>query len=164
VGDRCTRGIGLIGIALNVDQRAVNAVHKAFSKLPGKVYDKAVFDAAGRALAPIRKQARQNLDAMISKDPRNTGQLKKSIGIKKVKYKQNYTVYAAVGPRSGFKDQATGRNPMSYAHLVEYGTRHSAAKPFMTNAYNMQKEQVIKQYTNVLRKKLVRVLRESRVN
>jgi HK97 gp10 family phage protein len=74
----------------------------------------------------------------------NGGALKKSIGHKVRVYKR--AVVAIVGPRDGFRERigtvSRGKNkgkpiynnPSKYAHLVELGTRHSKAQPFLRPA------------------------------
>lgn len=93
----------------------------------------------------IREAASKISKAAKSKVPVETGLLKKSIGVKVVTYKSG-TIYAAIGPRSGFKRKvqrtmpSTGKkrevlsNPTKYAHLVEFGTSRFAKKPFMRPA------------------------------
>lgn len=53
----------------------------------------------------------------------------------------------AVGPAN----MGTKRNPARYAHLVEFGTVHSAAQPFMTPAWESTKQTALTEITNQLR-------------
>lgn len=98
--------------------------------------------------------------------PKETGLLRKSIASKVKTYKSG-SVVAIIGPRIGFKREVTlkrvfriingrtvffakpkpeylkmMRNPIPYAHLVEYGTSKTAAKPFMRPAWDQNKEQI----------------------
>jgi len=100
---------------LEINPLYLQKIESGFNKLPEKVFEKAVGKAANKAMRITVKAARRNV-------PVETGQLKKSIGIRIKKYRQSGIVFAAVGPRKGYKDATTGRNPANYAHLVEYGT------------------------------------------
>lgn len=74
------------------------------------------------------------------------GLLKKSIGSKVRTNRKTGDVYVVIGPRKGFKEN--GRNPEKYAHLVEYGTRHSKARPFLRPALKESKQQIIELIKN----------------
>ena len=74
-----------------------------------------------------------------------TGLLKKSIGIRR--FTKRGAIFAVVGPRHGFKQdvQRTApsgeivtvtSDPTKYAHLVEFGTKHSSPNPFLRPAYD----------------------------
>jgi HK97 gp10 family phage protein len=111
---------------------------------------------------PIRKSAKGF--AARSKD---TGLLEKSIGlsVKKVGGQKS----ARIGPRKGMRkevtrtDQRTGKtykeiaDPNNYSHLVEYGTAHSAAKPFIRPAIDESQGEVITAMAAGLDKHLTRV-------
>ena len=89
--------------------------------------------AVSKALTPIMKDAKRRC-------PADTKQLRKSIGkTVKVIGGAEKVVWGAVGPRRGFKipnPRWPGHflNPTSYAHFVEFGTRHAAARPFLRPA------------------------------
>lgn len=83
--------------------------------------------------------------AAKAKAPRETGLLKKSIG-GKVKIYPTGVGVAVVGPRVGFRKEVVRRrkkwfpvsvvaNPVKYAHLVELGTSHAGARPFLAPAF-----------------------------
>ncbi|WP_309387522.1 HK97-gp10 family putative phage morphogenesis protein [Cerasicoccus frondis] len=76
---------------------------------------------------------------------KRTGQLAKAIGVSKVKTYPGGAVFAAVGPRTGFKMIFEGKpvNPTQYAHLVEFGTAHSEAKPFLRPAFDLEQGRAI---------------------
>lgn len=78
------------------------------------------------ASTPVNKSAKRNVSV-------DTGALKRSIGKKVKTYRQSGTTAVIIGPRTGFNTEE-GRNPTKYAHLVELGTDHSAAKPFLRPA------------------------------
>lgn len=83
--------------------------------------------AIRQAAGEIRKLAKRYA-------PRETGLLKKSIKSKLVT--KRGTIIAVVGPARGMKDPDTKRDPANYAHLVEFGTQHSQAQPFLRPAFD----------------------------
>lgn len=100
--------------------------------LGGKVYKKVVAQASRKAFAPVMKTAKQLA-------PVESGLLKKSIGVKQKKYPRAGRIVTIVGPRMGhaeevYVDTPMGpmkrrRDPVKYAHLVEFGTRpHSTSQ------------------------------------
>lgn len=101
---------------------------------------KALRKACGAAGTIILKAAK----ARARKD---TGLLRKSLG-KKVKVYSSGVGVAVIGPRLGFRQTVKrgGRemtaNPVKYAHLVELGTRHSPAYPFLSSAIDATRAQV----------------------
>ncbi len=98
--------------------------------------NKVIRQAVSFSMTPVSKAAKTNLRPGHGFD---TGLLKKSIG-KKTKTYKGVTFIAVVGPRKGFKKEVevngtlVTRNPSKYAHLVEFGTRHSRAFPFLRPA------------------------------
>ena len=106
-----------------------------------------VSEAQRSSLRPVLKAAKQNLDSL---DANVTGELKKSLTIKKdAKAPKTKPTYK-VGPRS---DSPAVR----YAHLVEFGTdphnlpnggKHpgTSPKPFLTMAFETEGKTVIKKF------------------
>lgn len=95
----------------------------------------------------VNKGCKIILKAAKAKAPRETGLLKKSLGSKVKVYRNTGVVVGIVGPRKGFRQEVLrkkGRwfpamvisDPIRYAHLVELGTSHSQAKPFLGPAVN----------------------------
>lgn len=120
------------------------------SKLGDRVYKKVVGQASRKAFAPVVKTAK-------SLAPKETGLLKKSMGVKQKKYPRAGRIVTLVGPRTGFgttvttegpdgKPRETYRDPVKYGHLVEFGTAPhkvgdydhpgSAPQPFMRPAFD----------------------------
>lgn len=118
----------------------LEGVMEALSRVEKKIRKKAVRKAAGAAGTIILKSAK-------AKVRKATGLLRRSLG-KKVKVYGNGVSVAVVGPRVGFRQEVVrgGRkvlsNPVKYAHLVELGTSHSAAYPFLSAALTATREQV----------------------
>ncbi len=116
----------------------VKLLHK-FKQLPQKIQNK-------HARRGVAKAARRLVAAAKQKCPKQTGQLKKSLGYRPKTYKSG--PLAIVGPRTGFRIVVNGKphDPAKIAHLVEngHGGPHAApAHPFLrpamdeTSAANM---------------------------
>lgn len=132
---------------IQVSKTSIRNVRSALDALPKELLrssENAVLRAGAK---PIEKAAK-------SKAPVRDGTLKKSIGtnVKKV----NGISSARVGPRKGFKGKSLGyrRNkkgvmterfadPNKYSHLVEFGTSHSAARPFIRPAIDAASGEVV---------------------
>jgi HK97 gp10 family phage protein len=147
---------------MKIKLEGINQISQRLEALP-QALQKAAEKAVLRAGAvPIRKAAK--VHAKSSKD---SGLLGKSIGLE-VKKAKGITV-ARIGPRKGMRqkitrtDKRTGRkyeemaDPNNYSHLVEYGTSHSAAKPFIRPAIDSSKDQVVDAMAAGLDKHLTRV-------
>lgn len=123
-------------------------VKKLRDELPKRLQNKILKKAVNDGCKLIRKTARQKVAVG------ETGLLKKSIGTKIVVKRSTGRVIGIVGPRTGYKSKkvkgqrkkvrtitklgeefkAAGVDPVRYAHLVEKGTKHSAAKAFLRPA------------------------------
>ena len=99
--------------------------------------------------------------------PRRTGLLRKSLGRKIKTYRSTGTVVVMIGPRTGFKRvvRVKGRrtfqrnDPTHYAHLVERGTVHSRATPFLRPAFDQHKAAGEETVARVIREELAKALR-----
>src|SRR5262249_13600056 len=117
-----------------------------------KVRKKVLRKAINEASKIVLKAAKANV-------PRASGLLKKSLGRKVKVYRASGTVVAIIGPRTGFKQDVhrDGRkvavlaNPTKYAHLVERGTRHSPARPFMRPAFESTKPEVQSAMSSIIK-------------
>jgi HK97 gp10 family phage protein len=112
-------------------------VRKKLEDLPKNVVSKVVRRAVYAGATVIR-------DAARSKVPVDTGALKKSI-VAKANKKKGGEISASVGvARKKFSNgKMAGRSPRRYAHLVEFGTAHSAAEPFLRPAMDTRIDAVI---------------------
>jgi HK97 gp10 family phage protein len=97
-----------------------------------------------RALTSASSEPLKVAKQLVTKD---TGQLKKSLGKKTKTYRNSGTTVVIIGPRVGFMDASTGRNPVKYGHLVELGTKRARAKPFLRPALAQTKDSVIRNYS-----------------
>jgi HK97 gp10 family phage protein len=120
----------------------IQGLRTALNRLPVELQRATAAKALREGMKPVLKAARAN--AGKSKD---SGLLQKSLGLNVRKGKNGLT--ARVGPRSGFKKMVHRKgkgmelaNPVKYAHLVEYGTSHSAAKPFIRPAIDSSTEAI----------------------
>ncbi len=132
---------------MNVKITGMRELNRTLERLPKELIrssENAVLRAGAK---PIEKAAK----AKVTTD---TGLLKKAIGIR-VK-KVNGVNSARIGPRTGFKGKSLGKrkdkkgveterfqDPNKYSHLVEFGTSHSAAKPFIRPAIDTAQGQVV---------------------
>lgn len=123
-----------------------------------KILRKALTAATTPLMRTVRKLA-----------ARESGLLKKSIGRVVRTYRSSGTVIVVLGPRLGFRQEVSIRpdkvfresggrtikihrprpdqlrvirDPVKYAHLVEYGTKKRAAKPFLRPAWAAHKAQM----------------------
>lgn len=111
-------------------------IRDALRKLPKELQraaEKAVLRAGAQ---PIAKAAK-------ARAPKDSGLLKKSIGLRVATVKGETS--ARVGPRTGMKRQVTRKrpngktytemaDPNNYSHLVELGSSRAPAKPFIRPA------------------------------
>jgi len=116
--------------------RGFSQLEAALRKLPRELQNAAESAALRGGAAPIRKAAKGHLSK--SKD---SGLLSKSLGVTVKKTRRGQKT-ARVGPRSGFRQVVKRKgkakpelaDPVKYAHLVEYGTSKTQAKPFIRPA------------------------------
>jgi HK97 gp10 family phage protein len=117
----------------SVKVSGLQELRRALEKLPKELQRRSETTALREGMKPVLKSARAN--AGKAKD---TGLLQKSIGLNVRKGSKGVT--ARVGGRKGFKKTVTrkGRvelaDPVRYAHLVEYGTSNTSARPFIRPA------------------------------
>ena len=114
---------------------------KKLSDLQPLILSRVIRRATGAAMTPVVQSARKNLKKNKTFD---TGALSRSIGKKTKVYKRSGVVVTLVGPRRGFKDAKSGRNPTNYAHLIELGFRvvkrsRSSAGSFLREAKGFRK-------------------------
>ena len=116
--------------------------------------------------AVLRAGAKPITQAAKAKAPigkgKHKGLLKKSIGsnVKKVRGQTS----ARVGARTGWKVDEDGvkKDPSKYSHLVEFGTSHSAAQPFIRPAVESTQSQVVGAMVDGYDKYLGRVVKRIR--
>jgi HK97 gp10 family phage protein len=117
------------------------ATAKVFEQMPGAFQKRVLTTAARGGASVIRKAAQANLQANNSI---RTGLLLRAIALRVKAYK-NGVIWAGVGVDKGVSGRTdAGRNivPGNYLHLVEFGTRHSRATPFLRPAADQSKAAV----------------------
>ncbi len=134
-------------------------VLRMFKEAPDHAYA-AMRTAMSKATTPVAKRMREN-----AKEIEDTGAYARSIT--KVmragaKFKRNGVVLGVVGPRVDYREETTGpggavvvRQPDKYAHLVEYGTRHSRALLVQSRAFDTTKDQAINVFVSTVPKALI---------
>ncbi len=155
---------------------SLQGVLRTLAAIDKKAARKALRRAVTLAARLVREDAKARLSAQGAV---RTGLLRKSLGVKlKSNFPKGY-VYGVVGPRRGFKREIgqmieanairslerrgaridrkpVYADPVRYAHLVEYGTKHSQAKPFMRPALDENKTRVIDLMTSVIREAIAK--------
>jgi len=146
-------------------------VERAFTILPDRLARKAVVVAVRDAQKPIIKDARSRIARHAVRGEsgrmkRVRGQLAKSIGSRVKFYKNTGTVLAIIGPRRKYAGMIEGIKPTRYAHLVEFGTRRSRAKPFLRPALSAQagaaKAAFAKRFRKELDKEITKIRKRGR--
>jgi HK97 gp10 family phage protein len=115
--------------------RGAKELERALLALPDRVAKRHTFNALRAAARQIQKAARENLIAHGSAD---TGALVNAVKTSDRKRSKKGSAVVAVGiENKAYQAKRKGSsrpkkvNPKNYAHLVEFGSEHSAAKPFM---------------------------------
>lgn len=114
-----------------------------------------------------RKSFKAVLDHAQSLVPTETGLLKSSLGVKQKKYPQSGRIVTVIGPRKGYGANVVVnlsgqrisqfRDPVKYAHLVEFGASPhtitaggttythpgAPAQPFMRPAYDANESKTV---------------------
>lgn len=152
----------------------------ALLKLPIELAKIAEADALREGMKPVRAAAKR-----FSKATKDTGLLEKSIGLnvrrvrRKMQYTNRYT--ARVGAQGGHRKEVIRRvkgetkggitkvtfrkeiaDPSKYAHLVELGTSHSPAKPFIRPAVESSEDAIMAGMQKGYERGMVKVLRKVR--
>lgn len=123
----------VIGLSLRGHKKLVARLNR----LKAGVQRRIILRAVSAALTPINRAAK----AMA---PTATKLLKKSIGKRVVRVGRGRSpvIWGGVGARMDPKYSGPGPKawqvPWRYLHLVEFGTSHSAAKPFLRLAMDSQ--------------------------
>lgn len=120
-----TRNVG----SRNVGLEGLSEVNKALEKLPDKLQDRAIKNAMAAGARKIRDEAKRLV-------PVDDGTLREGIVVaRKVKKSRTRKGSVVVGIRGD------GR---FYAHMVEWGTSHSAPNPFMRPALDNASDEALK--------------------
>lgn len=121
----------------------VNEIMQALEGVKAGVTKRVLRKAVRAAAKPVIKDARENLK---SNQTMLTGQLRKSLGIGKVRTGRS-AVYAVVGPRKGFSwtdDSGHEHHPEFYGRLIEDGSAFMSPEPFMEEAHRSKEAEARK--------------------
>lgn len=108
-------------------------VLKVLDGLDKQVRKKIMGKAAFAAMVPVLKSAK----ARVLRNSDRTGMLALTLKRKKKSYGDGAITWVGIGPQQGvsIEHPIYGRvTPSNYAHLVEFGTVRTAAKPFLRPA------------------------------
>ena len=111
--------------------------------LPDKLQSRVVKKGIRAAGKPILKTAKARV-------PVETGALKKSLGTKLKTYRHSGNSVLIIGPRTDDRYTKGERKPHKYAHLVERGTKHIPAVPFMRFAFMSQQDTAKREFQKKL--------------
>lgn len=115
----------------------VEEMKKLLKQLPEKAAKRVLRNATRSAANVIKKEAAKRVVV-------RTGKLKKSLKVVESNYRDANGVRFRIGPTQ------------FYAHLVEFGTTHSQAKPFLRPAYDESKQKVVDQMAKMMAKGIER--------
>lgn len=117
----------MIDVELKID--GIDEFMRELNKLEQRMKHDHLMKAATKAARIFRKEA-------VKSAPKDSGDLKKSIQLKKLKRRGDNEASVIVGPTTGKKAKYSGR----HAHLLEFGTVKMRARPFMRPAFNKTKK------------------------
>jgi len=103
---------------------------KSLHVLPERIQQNVLVGAIRAGTKPILTEAK-------AKVPKRTGNLKKSLGVIRVKTRDKTKVIFTISPRKG------GKNDGWYAHMVEFGTSKDRPQPFLRPAFELKADETI---------------------
>lgn len=148
-------------MSLSITFQGADALREKLKGLTRAVEKRLVGRAAQAALKPLVATARKGV-------PIGTGNLKKSIGVKRVRKTRKGEHVLLVGARAGFKWAYGGgsveNDPVRYANPVEFGhvTPGGGFVPpagFLRNAYNQHRVTVVDHFALELEQRIEQYLR-----
>jgi len=146
-------------MSINFKMDGFKQLERSLSKLPKALSDGVERSALRAGAKPIEKKAKASVAV-------SSGLLKQSLGtsVKKNRGGENKgNLSARVGARTGFgktemvNGKPVRKDPVKYAHLVEYGTSRTAAKPFIRPAVESSKNEVLEGMAKGYEKGMARV-------
>lgn len=153
---------------IKFDEQAQRKLEAALQRLPEEIVTKearrALMSASksvlerSKQLCPVESEVDKSLwtERETKAGASVSGLLRASLGKKSKVYQRTGVAVVVLGPRRGFKDPVTGRNPVHYAHLVHDGTKPhtigkkhhpgSRAQPFLRTALFEKRLEVLARY------------------
>jgi hypothetical protein len=107
-----------------VEVHGVKDVVLALTKFKESVANRVLKGATTKAARPILKEAK-------AQAPKESGLLRKSLGVKVVVYPKTSVTIALIGVRKGFRQEVTARRKLSGRLLAETGKKRATAKRTM---------------------------------
>lgn len=154
----------MLKVSGKVKFESFKQVARNMDKLAEKIERQAMRESITKASRPIVREAKNRL-----KPYKDTGLLAKSIKRRVRTYKSSKMVLIAIGPDRnvvGSAESESGqtrtRRPVRYAHLVEFGTRRTRARPFMRPSFDTKKGESELIYRREMKPAIQRIAR--RVN
>ncbi len=128
---------------------------KALKQFPQNIQKNVIKGAVRAGCKPIVQEAKKNV-------PKETGNLKKSIGVVARRSKDKSKIKFAVTPRRHkklpkipYKElKKKGKLGGYYAHMIEFGTSTIPAQPFMRPAFENQDNQSIEEVKKYMAKRI----------
>lgn len=120
---------------------------------------------ARHAMKPVRKAARENAKAID--DPETRSEIHKNIATRTARTKYKSVVIVKVGVQGGARNKYTPKDEdrshlkggyTKYWNLIEFGTRHIKAVPFMRNALSQNIAVVTNDFANKFEKEVYKEL------
>ncbi len=127
-------------------------VIRALGRLADRARRRIVRQATTAAARPILKEAK-------SRVVRETGLLRKSLVLRSKANVRLGSVFVTIGPLRGFFGRGPDgreRRPIKYAHIVEFGSQTTAARPFMAPAFHAKRAEGIAKGSAILVKGIER--------
>lgn len=145
-----------MGFKIKQKLTGLEALIQSMSDLKQSIQSRALRPAVTKGARIISKEAKRLA-------PKESGLLRKSIGTKVKTYKSGVVV-AIIGPRSkpSFRKTVTVngrqqvRNPVNYAHLVEYGTVRTRPHSFLRAAIQTKQGEVRRVMAEALRESILK--------
>lgn len=141
-------------IELKVDEKELRQIQKDLDKL--LPFDRGtktiVRQAMRKAMKPMVKELK-DLVGKNKKNPKATGDLKRSIGLINIRNSRNAPPVVAVGPRKTSKGKQEGTDllPTGYMIFMEYGTPTISAQRNLDKAEKSKYNEVINSIVPSLR-------------
>jgi len=145
--------------SVGIEFKGLKELNRAIQRLPEELQKRAYRSVITTGARVIASHARKNIST------ERTGLLKKSIGVKAIVSKgANSGALAIIGPKRRVQGEYKGKRviPANYSHLVEYGTSHSAAKPFIRPAIDSSGSKVMTKMAAGLNRFMTRAVASAR--
>ena len=121
-------------------------VTRVLRKLPARLAKKVFRKATAAAAKPIRKDMR----SLYRQNANDTGNLRRSVGIRIKTYRRTGDVIAVIGARKAPKFTIGGQTAAKYAVGIERGWRNRTPKPVVRIALVRGKSRFVEDFVSAL--------------